>query len=225
MGLQQWGSGLPDVFGPAAPFVGNIDELAVYDYALSPAQIQNHYTVAGYTIKPVAGQIDPEESMCSTCSKGSPHTPEAQISRGAPVNTASGNFWHSFNGLSVPSRGLGLNFNMTYNSIRGAADTVQGVGDSTLGYGWTHSYNVSLAVDGTGVVTIRQENGDKLTFTPVASGYSAPPRVTATLVHNGDGTWTLKRNARETDTFDVNKRLVSETDANSPPSPTQLDAR
>ena len=35
-----------------------------------------------------------------------------------------------------------------------------------------------------------QENGAQVTFTLAGAAYAAPPRVTATLVNNADGTFT-----------------------------------
>jgi YD repeat-containing protein len=46
---------------------------------------------------------------------------------------------------------------------------------------------------GTGKVTIIGENGCHTYFTPSSGSYIAAPRVSSTLVHNGDGTWTFER--------------------------------
>ena len=53
-----------------------------------------------------------------------------------------------------------------------------------------------------GIVTVHQENGSVVTFTPNGSGgYTAPTQVLATLVPNGDGSWTYTRRARQIFTF------------------------
>src|SRR5206468_3853606 len=90
-----------------------------------------------------------------------------------------------------PGRGVPLDFNRTYTSRNAAVD-------GPLGFGWTNSYNMSLAVDGAGNVTISQENGATVTFAPNGvGGYTAPSRVLATLVHNGDGTFTFNRKTNQ----------------------------
>lgn len=125
-----------------------------------------------------------------------------------PVTPSNGNFWHTFDDLSVPGRGMPLHFSHTYNSM--AAST-----NRPLGYGWTMSYNMNLAIGaGATPVTVSQENGSQVTFTLVGGSYVAPPRVQATLAHNGDGTWTFTRRAREIFTFDATGRLAAERDLN-----------
>jgi len=47
-----------------------------------------------------------------------------------PVNSATGEFWHTFDDISVPGRGFGLDFSRTYSSLR--ASTL-----GPLGYGWS----------------------------------------------------------------------------------------
>jgi len=102
-----------------------------------------------------------------------------------------------------------LSFSRTYSSVF-AAD------NGPLGYGWTDGYNMSLSVDSsTGDVTIHQENESQVTFSPSgAGGYTAPPRVIATLTHNGDGTFTFVRQARDTFTLSSTGQLLSEHDLN-----------
>jgi RHS repeat-associated protein len=94
----------------------------------------------------------------------------------------------------------------TYNSL--AAPT-----NGPLGFGWTFSYGMSLSF-GTGFVTVNQENGAQVTFASSGSTYAAPARVQATLVHNGDGTWTFVRNKRTTFVFNSTGELTSIADLN-----------
>ncbi|MGH9280258.1 MAG: RHS repeat-associated core domain-containing protein [Acidimicrobiales bacterium] len=194
-------------YGPSGPFVGDLDEIAVYDHPLTQAQIQAHYTTAGYTLRPVGGAIEPRETLGGGCGTTAPHVPAVQRSVGQPVNTATGNFWHTFDDLSVPSRGLDLDFRHTYNSLNASLD-------GPLGYGWTHSYADSLSFGVGGTVTVRQCNGAELFFRPAGSGYSAPPRVTATLVHNPDATWSVTTDAGQVSSFDAAGRLVARRDHN-----------
>jgi RHS repeat-associated protein len=138
-----------------------------------------------------------------------PSEPHAGSTRGCycrPVDSADGNFWHTFSDLGIPGRGPALVFTRTYNSS-GAGAT------GPFGYGWQYSYGASLSASGI-TVTVTQENGSQVSFTQSGSGYVAPPRVAATLVHNGDGTYTFTRQARQRLTFSSAGQLLSIADLN-----------
>jgi RHS repeat-associated protein len=156
-------------------------------------------------------QIGSGQSDVTSSEQGVPNPSEHQTtcSVGQPVNCATGEFWHTFSDLTIPGRGAPLDFNRTYTSRNAAVD-------GPLGFGWTHSYNMSLAVDGAGNVTIRQENGATVTFAPNGvGGYTAPTRVLATLVHNGDGTFTFNRKTNQVSYgFSAAGQLISEVDLN-----------
>lgn len=122
-----------------------------------------------------------------------------------PVETSTGDFWHTFTDVSVPGRGYSLSLSRTYNSA--AAST-----DGPFGYGWTFSYGMNLSGMGTGTVTLTQENGSQVQFDLVNGVYTADPRDQATLVANADGSWTVTRNATQTLTFNSSGQLTSETD-------------
>jgi RHS repeat-associated protein len=127
-----------------------------------------------------------------------------------PVNTSTGDFWHTFTDDHVPGRGLPLDLTRTYNSLSAGTD-------GPFGYGWTSSYTMTLTVDGTsGDVAIHQENGATTTFTPdPGGGFSGPSNAFAALVQNGDGTYTFTRKEREKFTFSSSGRLVAESDLNA----------
>jgi RHS repeat-associated protein len=150
----------------------------------------------------------------SASEQGGPSSNPSENSTGAscgkPVNCATGTFWHQWDDLRVPGRGVPLDFQRTYSSAAAATD-------GPLGFGWTDSYNMSLAVDqASGNVTISQENGSTVTFNPNGSGgYVAAPRVLAKLVKNGDGTYTFTRNADLVHyTFSAAGQLLKEVDRN-----------
>jgi RHS repeat-associated protein len=96
------------------------------------------------------------------------------LSCGQPVNTGSGNFWHSFNELFIPGRGSPLQLTLTYNSSLEDVDTVNG----PLGKGWTHNYNMFLYPIGGGGTAVHQENGSDVPFN---YDYSHSMRVLASL--------------------------------------------
>jgi RHS repeat-associated protein len=140
---------------------------------------------------------------------GNPSTSPVTHCKCQPIDTYSGNFTHTFTDISVSGRGLPLTFSHTYNA--GAASQ-----NGPLGYGWTHGYNWALSVDGSSNVTIQQENGSTVSFTPAGGGaYTAPSRVLASLVHNGDGSYTFTRSQDQTHyTFSASGKLTAETDRN-----------
>jgi RHS repeat-associated protein len=138
---------------------------------------------------------------CSRCAS-------SRMGHGDPVDAPTGNFWHSFTDLDIPGRGIALDLTRTYNSA--TADT-----NGALGYGWSFAYGMSLTFPDAEHVTVNQENGAQVTFTKEPEGkYAAPPRVTATLVHNADGSWSFVRRRRERFTFNSSGRLSTETDLN-----------
>jgi RHS repeat-associated protein len=107
------------------------------------------------------------------------------------VTCSNGDFWHTFADVSIPGRGIPLNFFRTYNSLAAPQD-------SPLGFGWTDSYNLFLTTDSSGAITVYEEGGSNYTFTsPSAGMYQAPASIMATLVKNADGTFTLTRKASQ----------------------------
>ncbi len=127
---------------------------------------------------------------------------------GLPVNTPDGAFWHTFNDFAFPGRGPTLGFSHTYDSVFASQS-------GPLGFGWSHPFMMNVTVAGT-VATVSQENGAQVTFNQSGSNWvPAAPRNIATLVHNGDGTWTFKRaGGRDISTFDTQGRLATQTDLN-----------
>ncbi|HEY4937899.1 MAG TPA: DUF6531 domain-containing protein, partial [Actinomycetota bacterium] len=129
---------------------------------------------------------------------------------GDPVNLATGNLAETIGDLSVPGRGVSLNFNHSYNSLMAAVN-------GALGYGWTSSYAMSLAL-GAGsppvTATVIQENGAQVDYSVSGTAYSAAPWVLASLVHNADGSWTFTRQATGIFTFNAAGQLIAEQDLN-----------
>lgn len=129
------------------------------------------------------------------------------ISFGEPVDGLTGDFWHTFSDFAIPGRGMPLDLTRTYNSMTAGAD-------GPFGHGWSFSYDISLTFPDATHVVVNQENGSQVEFNEHDGTYHAPPRVTATLVHNNDGTWTFVRRHRDTFSFDSSGRLTQEQDLN-----------
>lgn len=157
-----------------------------------------------------AAQIPQGPTGSERYGTGNPSEMACGCTSAEPVDDYSGNFTHTLNDISIPGRGLSLNLSHTYNA--GAASV-----NGSLGYGWTDSYNWQLALDsGTGAATITQENGSTVTFaSDGAGGFVPPSRVLATLVKNGDGSYTYTRLQDLTRfQFNASSQLISETDRN-----------
>jgi len=130
-----------------------------------------------------------------------------------PVNTATGDFFHTFTDLSVPGRGIPLEVTRTYNSI---FDNRNG----PFGYGWSANDMASAMTDPSGAIIVTEDNGTSVTFDRTSSGYKAPSRVRATLVANDNGTLsftdvhTLTRLTFTSPTSATAGQLVGMTDRN-----------
>lgn len=151
--------------------------------------------------------LAPRETLPCNCA--APHAAASQGRAGDPVDTATGNFHEAFHDFAIPGRGPGLVLNHAYSSLI-AGD------DGPLGFGWTNSYGMSLAVNATsGVATVRQESGAEVYLYPNgAGGFEAPARAVATLVHNADGSYTFKRRNQTTMGFSSTGQLTSIADRN-----------
>lgn len=155
---------------------------------------------------PIGGPLTTTEQ---TTSANLTELSDVQCQQGAsPVNCATGDFWHTFNDFSVPGRGLALNLSRTYNSLEAATS-------GPFGYGWSSTYTMGLSTDLSGNVTIRQEDGSTVVFNPNGTGgYTAAPRVLATLVKNADGSYTFTRRHRSMFKFSSAGQLLAESDLN-----------
>ena len=138
----------------------------------------------------------------------------AKRTAGDPVDTSTGYFSDTFTDLSTPGRGLPLTFTRSYaGSVAdptGPNATL--AADGPFGYGWTFNYNMTAATDGSGNVTITQEDRSQVVFNLAAGIYSTTaPRFDATLTKTGS-TYTFTRSGRELFTFDTaTGHLTAET--------------
>ncbi|MFK4299899.1 hypothetical protein ABH924_005089, partial [Arthrobacter sp. GAS37] len=159
--------------------------------------LSNQVGAAGPTApyETVAGSNPAEMGQCYACTAD-------------PVNTSNGEFFQNVTDVSLAGRGPGLALSRSYSSQRAPFD-------GPLGFGWTFNYNMVLSPNSSGTVDVHQENGSMVTFTQDANGvYHAPARVLASLVHNGDGTWTYIRRAKDIFTFTSGGQLAQLSDLN-----------
>jgi YD repeat-containing protein len=151
---------------------GDMAHVAVYDAPLSAARVTAHMVASS---RPVGGpQTEAELRGPENCAQQAAGGGGGRrMQTDYPVDTGTGNFWHSFAGMSMPGRGPGIGFNFTYNSSAAAEN-------SQLGYGWSHSYGMRTITSGN-TVRVVQAKGAEVAFQLVNGTYIAPPRVTATL--------------------------------------------
>lgn len=123
-----------------------------------------------------------------------------------PVDTATGNFWHTFSDLVIPGRGPAIEVERSYNSLLASVD-------GPFGFGWSDRYGEHLELGATEVL-LRGCNGAITRFTKQDEQWTAPPRVLGTLRHNADDTWTYIKAGHTTYTFDTAGRLMSISDLN-----------
>jgi YD repeat-containing protein len=140
-----------------------------------------------------------------------PQTPASTAQgQGLSTDAVTGTLSDTVTDFSVPGSGIPLVLTRTYDSAR---STILG----PFGYGWTDSYNMSLAA-GTGSLSnteqVTQENGSIAYFYQNENGtWTAPAREYATLVHTGS-TWTFTRRKTSIFTFNSSGQLTQESDPN-----------
>ena len=194
--VTSYGGGGGIAFGEGV--VGSIDEVAIYDTALSANAVAGHYVASGRVLD---GPILDSESFGTN--QALRDCGCIQDTAGDPVDTRTGNLHMPLPGLVVPGRGAGLSFAPAYNSL---GTDEEGV----LGYGWSSILDVRLEAESDGSRTVVQEGGATVPIRPEGTGWRVPGRFSATLEDNGDGTVTFVRNQFERFVFDdTTGRLVA----------------
>ncbi len=138
------------------------------------------------------------------------YCPCPQGQSGQPVNTGTGEFWHTFSDLGVQGRGSGLGFSRTYSTL-GAS--VSGL----FGFGWTSNYEARLELDANANAIIHQANGSIIAFTNSdLSGTYVParPRVLGRLIRDGAGNFWFTEHGRTVYEFNRSGQLVAIKDLN-----------
>ena len=81
---------------------------------------------------------------------------------GDPINTATGAYVYQHQDIDIATRGLPLEFQRTYNSNDRS--------DGSLGWGWSHSWQLGANPLQNGDVVILRGDGRQDTFTLNADG-------------------------------------------------------
>lgn len=128
-----------------------------------------------------------------------------------PINMAIGNYAYQVTDITIPGKGVGLEYVRSYNSQDAAA--------TRLGVGWRDNFDARLSFDqgnhATANVTAISEDGRQDDFARNADGtYSPPPSLFDALTRNGDGTFELRRTNGLTLHFSDQGILLSIADRN-----------
>ncbi|HEB55354.1 MAG TPA: hypothetical protein ENI98_03415, partial [Gammaproteobacteria bacterium] len=92
--------------------------------------------VGGSVVKPLFdNRVFTDKNLVAVTNNDLIRTP----STADPISTVTGNMYHDETDISIKGRGLDYAFTRSYNSAPARADK-----DGSLGFGWTHSYNMSL---------------------------------------------------------------------------------
>ena len=102
----------------------------------------------------------------------------------AMVNVGTGNLVVQDEDMSVPHKGVPIEFRRTYNSQL-AASTTAGW-QSLYGNGWTNTVDAHIAGSRSGPLTVYDVDGASYTYSPIdGTNWSPPPGQHATLVYDG----------------------------------------
>jgi RHS repeat-associated protein len=132
------------------------------------------------------------------------------MTSGQAYNPLSGNYTTSATDAAVASAGPPLQIVRTYNSMDPRTS-------GAFGAGWSSAVDAALRPDndGTGNVTVTVPGGQQIRFGQNGDGKYAPQfGGTDVLVHNSDGTWTLRDASGEAYTFGSAGPLSKITDPN-----------
>ena len=98
------------------PPYGSVSEVSIYSSVLASSRAKAHYMASGHTTpisSPVTATAAPTGApACQTCATAS--FTVGQMTK-FPINTESGNFYHSFADISIPGRSYPLALTRTYN--------------------------------------------------------------------------------------------------------------
>ncbi len=199
----------------------NVSDVAIYSSTLNAVQIQNHYTAAGGVLPMTTSQLFGGSNPSMPCISCAVASVKRAISW-FPVDAGTGNFFHTFSDIALPSRGPSFELGRTYNALEAKSGVAGPVG---FGAGWSWTFGARLDFGdnwqpGNQVPSsfdFVQEAGARVTFSADGSGGWVPAsNVFASIVRNPDQSWTLQRvSDHVTFTFDSQGRLTSVTNRNA----------
>jgi RHS repeat-associated protein len=142
------------------------------DFPTTPGAFDTTYNggTDAFVVKlAVGGGLPP--TTYQTANLGSPSSPTNQAVA-EPVSVIFGNYTYQHTDISISSRGLPVALERTYNSI-----TPSVTSDGPFGYGWTHSYALTVTEETSTTVLVRNEDGRLDRFTATGGGGGQGPPV------------------------------------------------
>ncbi|MDX9864023.1 MAG: DUF6531 domain-containing protein, partial [Anaerolineaceae bacterium] len=138
-----------------------------------------------------------------------------------PVNTQTGGFSYGVSDLSIPTEAGPLALNLEYSSTAMETEVDlynPSVGDTSLGYGWTHNHDIGLRFDTVpdpDEVIFKGASANQYTFYDNGGGtYTPYAGITATLSYDsGTSTYTLEDAGHNLYEFDSAGKLLTWTNA------------
>jgi RHS repeat-associated protein len=124
---------------------------------------------------------NPAQPMPPTNDPGPTGTPKPTngTSCSDPVTVSNGNMFQQQIDLNISSRGPAIVLQRTYNSLSAAAD-------SPFGFGWTHSYRMSLKDNQTSVTYV-SDSGGVFSFALQTGKYVSPAGLNLALTKDAQG--------------------------------------
>lgn len=111
--------------------------------------------------------------------------------------------------MTVAGKGFGFEFKRFYNS--------QDAATGSLGAGWTHSYNLTVAENTTdNTATVRLDDGHEEVYDKTGANYT--PKYSGVynkLVKNADNTYSVTRKDRRKYNFNPSGKLTAIVDRNN----------
>ena len=128
------------------------------------------------------------------------------VTVGSKANVASGELVNSLDLFSSSGTGPSLGMSLYYGSLDAY--------DSSLGTGWSDSYDIFVTKDQSGDVVLHQGNGVRRLYTLSGSSYTSQSGDTSVLTKNSDGTFQLTREDGTRFAFNADGKVATITDRN-----------
>jgi RHS repeat-associated protein len=176
-------------------------------------------------VAPVGGAFTPAESYGGADYATKVACPVVNCPSG--IEPSTGDVVEASQDVSVPGAGVPLELTRTYDSGLAQQQALTSTATEALGYGWSYNLGMTLTSNAsTGAVTVTQEDGSEVGFSPYVAGSSPSwclpsynycpdqPRTLATLEQGSDGSWTFTRDVsgKVSFGFSASGALLSETD-------------
>ena len=160
----------------------------------------------GGSLGQTVGYEPPPEQSIGVCDGSGRNALSDSVCLADPVNTLTGAFTYSLDDLSLPGTGVAFDWERSYTS----SDPTVG----RLGRGWTDSYAVSLAIAGSGDVTLHGDEGQQVTYQKQPDGSFVGAPGARSVLSTTAGGYLLVRSDQVVYTFDSQGRMTSEKDRN-----------